>query len=398
MANYFDQFDNSTSTTPDWFEPGSRSEALARGLISGATLGLGNKAQALIRSATGPKTYAQYRDEEAAANRAAAEKYPLTTAAGNIVGGLPSALATGRAPIIGSAALGAAHGLGQTGKDVGEVIENIGTGAAIGGTVGAAGKAIGGFTQWLQNKFSAPIAARMSEVELAENRAAYQQELDAWRFRNSTNRTTQQGAIPKEPTADYVPWTPAQAAAQVRQGGMPMTAAEQAAMPSGIVAPSEFQAATDVAVNAAKNALPGWAQFGLAAGTGAGGTAGGIAGGWAADQFGIPRWVGTTAGTIIGGGIGGATGTKTGGGDISGIATGLGRISAMNPNATNVVNTAPQMLTAPLAETLTRPEEVNFFDQFDGVDQRSNTQKLIDRWRAQPPRRPAVNDAGGKRG
>lgn len=140
---------------PGWFEPGSKSEALVRGLSQGATLGFGDEIQALIRSVGSDRTYAQLRDEERAANADAASKNTGSYMAGNIVGSLPGAGAVtgvralsagkalaanlpGKVGLAGvakrGAALGAAQGLGSA---EGTAEEQLGS-TALGGTIGAA--------------------------------------------------------------------------------------------------------------------------------------------------------------------------------------------------------------------------------------------------------------------
>lgn len=79
---------------PGWFMPGSKSEAALRGFSQGATLGFGDEIQALIRSVGSDRTYAQLRDEERAANNAAAAQNTGSYMVGNIAGALPSAAAS----------------------------------------------------------------------------------------------------------------------------------------------------------------------------------------------------------------------------------------------------------------------------------------------------------------
>ena len=87
---------------PGWFEPGSKSEAAVRGFSQGATLGFGDEIQAGIRAGVDKITgssdkpfteqYAQYRDEERGANKAASEANSGSYLAGNVVGAAPSAI------------------------------------------------------------------------------------------------------------------------------------------------------------------------------------------------------------------------------------------------------------------------------------------------------------------
>lgn len=126
---------------PGWFEPGSKSEALVRGFSQGATLGFGDELQALIRSIGSEQTYQQLRDEERAANAAAAQKNTGTYMLGNVAGSLPSALS-----ITGLGKAAATRQAATSGRSVlaEQILANpanrtIGAIAARGGAVGAAG-------------------------------------------------------------------------------------------------------------------------------------------------------------------------------------------------------------------------------------------------------------------
>ena len=164
--------------------PGSKTDAAIRGLTQGSTLGLGNKAQALIRSAVpGNPTYAELRDQGDVANANAASAHPIAYTAGNIVGSIPSSLVVGggsraaalgsslehegalasakyaaqkllpsvtnpvaRATVGGAAAggtLGAVQGLGQTSTDVGDQLSKMAGGAGVGAAAGALGGGLG---------------------------------------------------------------------------------------------------------------------------------------------------------------------------------------------------------------------------------------------------------------
>jgi hypothetical protein len=76
---------------PGWFMPGSKSEAAVRGFSQGATLGFGDELQALVRKAANWDTpVAQLRDEQRAANDAAAKANPGIYMASEVAGSLPS--------------------------------------------------------------------------------------------------------------------------------------------------------------------------------------------------------------------------------------------------------------------------------------------------------------------
>lgn len=138
---------------PGWFEPGSKSEAAVRGFSQGATLGFGDEIQAGIRAGVDKLTggtdksftdqYAQYRDEERNANKAAAATNTGSYMAGNVVGMAPSAIASaptavsGRLATAGGAAYGTATGFGNAEGSAGDQALQTITGTATGGAVGA---------------------------------------------------------------------------------------------------------------------------------------------------------------------------------------------------------------------------------------------------------------------
>jgi hypothetical protein len=173
---------------PDWFMPGSKSEAAVRGFSNAASLGLGNKLQAYLRAigddTGGKQSYLErartLEDEERIANATAASTNPKSYIAGNIVGSLPAAanianVARGAAPILQSQALGSAargagagatygaiQGAGASDSDYANLLSSMGKQAAIGAGTGAltgglAGKAI--------DKSQAAMAANLAGKE-----------------------------------------------------------------------------------------------------------------------------------------------------------------------------------------------------------------------------------------
>jgi hypothetical protein len=141
--------------------PGTRTDALARGAVQGATLGMGNKAQALLT----PGDYTTLRDQGDAANAAALKAHPGYYLGGQIVGGAPAAMAT-RGNIAPLAAQGAIQGAGRTANDNWGVVQNAATGAGINTALGVGGKAVSGAADYLGNKAMPGI---MKEVSTTEN-------------------------------------------------------------------------------------------------------------------------------------------------------------------------------------------------------------------------------------
>lgn len=178
MAN--PTWDDTTEATPKWedtHEPSETpgmGESLLRGVAQGATLGFAPKitgaGEALGDELTGNTKgkslgdlYKQHRDESRANYDAAAAANPITSTVGNLAGGLIPAVATsGLAPAVEGAGLaanvgrgalagtafGAASGLGNSRADtlsgqLGDAYEGAKGGALVGGTLGAAGQALG---------------------------------------------------------------------------------------------------------------------------------------------------------------------------------------------------------------------------------------------------------------
>lgn len=138
-------------------EPGYL-EAGLRGLKQGATFGFGDELTGLAESALTRKTYKQARDEARANDQAAEEAHPVVYGAGELGGGLATALVPGGAAargalagVKGAALAGAAYGAGSseadlTEGDVGGLARDTAVGAGAGvvahGAVKVAGKAV----------------------------------------------------------------------------------------------------------------------------------------------------------------------------------------------------------------------------------------------------------------
>lgn len=144
---------SSPKAEPGWFEPGSKSEAVVRGLSQGATLGFGDEIQALIRSVTGPETYTQLRDEQRAANDASRNANPGTYTAANLAGSAPAFLAgpgalAGTGTVARAAGgMGAVSGAAALGGSQGSASEQLAD-AALGATTGAV---LGGAAQGISS-------------------------------------------------------------------------------------------------------------------------------------------------------------------------------------------------------------------------------------------------------
>lgn len=173
---------------PAWFEPGSQSEAITRGLASGATLGLGPLlAQKL------------YGANEKAAQASSAEANPWSYGLANAVGAIPTALVTGAATTLpkflgmGTEAIGGGLGAqmakgavagGITGGANSGDLQGAAIGAGLGGALPgalpgaiAAGKSIGkvvgkgldyATTPGIQEKASTQIADQIRNISPAK--------------------------------------------------------------------------------------------------------------------------------------------------------------------------------------------------------------------------------------
>jgi hypothetical protein len=151
-----------SAPTPGWFEPGSKSEAIARGFSQGATLGFGDEIQALLRTIGDDRTYAQLRDEERAANAAAQQANPGAYTASNIAGAAPAYLAAGGPAAL--AAVGGVQGLGGAEGTVGEQALQTGIGAGTGAVIGAGGKLLKQGAIALANKIAPTGPPVLSQI------------------------------------------------------------------------------------------------------------------------------------------------------------------------------------------------------------------------------------------
>lgn len=148
----------------DYYKAPGQGESAVRGAVSGASMGIGNKAQAAIRalpelfSGHYNETRQRLEQEEGDRNRMALEENPMSYLAGAVTGSLPSGMAVARgAQLAGqgltggaklaaqaagaggaSAVQGAVRGAGETrpGASAGEYLGNAAKGAAIEGAVG----------------------------------------------------------------------------------------------------------------------------------------------------------------------------------------------------------------------------------------------------------------------
>lgn len=168
----------------------SGTEAFTRGATQGATLGLGNKAQAALRAAVpfnfsppdvgespyNPLSYfhsdrpsgmsfadqyAQYRDEGDQSNQAAMQQHPGAYIAGNMVGALPSTLVAGGG-IAKNMVLGGVQGAGQTSNNGWDQAKDIAMGSAISGTLAGIGKAVQTGTNYAVGKYAKQIVQEVN--------------------------------------------------------------------------------------------------------------------------------------------------------------------------------------------------------------------------------------------
>lgn len=129
---------------PGWFEPGSKSEAVVRGFSQAATMGFGDEIQAGVRSLLGQGDYSQLRDQERAANVAAAEANPGSSLAGTALAIAPTLAAApvkeGAGAILNVARSSASKGTGGTFPKIVDFLftkEGFKEGAkAVGGSAG----------------------------------------------------------------------------------------------------------------------------------------------------------------------------------------------------------------------------------------------------------------------
>jgi len=175
---------------PGWFQPGSRSDAAVRGFSNAATFGFGDEAQAFLRSLSGQGSYKDLRDQERAANEAAATgPHSGYNLAGNVVGAIPQGLQAVRSGILqgpgliknalgagkAGAAMGAVQGAGAT-EDITnlpQVIKDVGANA----TLGAASNAVAVPAAAAITKFGKPIAQYLKGAATDKTAAATAQAL-----------------------------------------------------------------------------------------------------------------------------------------------------------------------------------------------------------------------------
>jgi hypothetical protein len=155
-------------------EETSKLESFARGAEQGVTFGFGDELNARLESLITGKPYEQARDESRAAFKKSEEDNPLTTLAGNIGGALvvPVPGAAGATTVARLAKIGAGGGAlaglgvseadltkGDIGGAAKDIVEGAGTGAAVGGALGIAGKALKGATNiWKDTKLAEEIS------------------------------------------------------------------------------------------------------------------------------------------------------------------------------------------------------------------------------------------------
>jgi hypothetical protein len=167
--------------------------ALGRGLGQGATAGFGDEAGGLVQMLTGGGGYQANRDAFRQENAAAAKEWPTLSMLGNVVGGVPLAIASaGKGKGLGAllktgAILGGATGLGGSEADLtrGELGRaGLDTGLSTLFGMGGAGlghgaeKLVGAGARWLATK--------------AANKAAQATEKIAQLAKESVDKVTQQ--------------------------------------------------------------------------------------------------------------------------------------------------------------------------------------------------------------
>jgi hypothetical protein len=119
----------------------SKLESFGRGVLDTVSLGFDDELGAAVVAPFKDETYSELRDKIRSDKNNARESNPKTYLAGNVVGGVASAVAVpGGSSIRGAAALGAAQGLGESDADLtegefGEAAIDSATGAAIGGAM-----------------------------------------------------------------------------------------------------------------------------------------------------------------------------------------------------------------------------------------------------------------------
>lgn len=166
----------------------SQTEAAIRGAAQGATMGFADEATGAAETALGAvkgdvplsredllKAYRESRDKTRQLYSQAEEAHPSTYLAGEVVGGVSTALIPGtQAASLGKAAalgagLGGLSGLGKTEELDSQAVQDVATGAAFGGAGGAAGYGIGKGIQSGMSKLSS-MSSKASD-QLAANAA-----------------------------------------------------------------------------------------------------------------------------------------------------------------------------------------------------------------------------------
>jgi hypothetical protein len=165
--------------------PPSTAAAVLRGAGQGLTMGFGDELGGAIGSMFSRKTYEQIRDEIRAADKAAQEAHPFAFGAGEIGGGIGSALIPGLgiargaklATTVGKAALsGGIYGAGKSeGETAGDIIADAAKGAAVGGAAGAAGhaiaKGVGAVARGAQGRVDKRLLSDIGDKALPNTRA-----------------------------------------------------------------------------------------------------------------------------------------------------------------------------------------------------------------------------------
>ena len=149
MANSVDEILGAPQEEPEWFMPGSKSEAIVRGFTQAVPFS--NKIQAYVNSKINGTSYEQERDSGDAANANALKEHPGYYLGGQLVGG--AGMGAGARGVTGLAALGAAQGAGQTANDNWGVVQNAAVGAGVNTLLGAAGSAVNSGAKYLGNRY-----------------------------------------------------------------------------------------------------------------------------------------------------------------------------------------------------------------------------------------------------
>lgn len=167
-------------------QPFSKTESVARGAAQNATLGFGDEASAALELGLGKltgneaykdATYSKLRDENRADNAQAQKDNPWSYGIGQVLGGLPSAIATGGATstpamLATGAGMGAATGLGLSESDnASGMAKDTGIGAGFGLAGASLAKLVSKFGPDAIAKVAPKLAKRLGlrAESLAEN-------------------------------------------------------------------------------------------------------------------------------------------------------------------------------------------------------------------------------------